>query len=110
VYQQQEGRGIGILNKIRAYALQMKAPIPWKPMNFLILAVDARDYGSAPRFSMIWPLSGTRRFQQSIQLPRAADARLKVVERSPIQVDSTKSAAKYLRRSEKRWATCSMSS
>jgi GTP cyclohydrolase II len=49
VYMKQEGRGIGLLNKIKAYQLQDLGLDTIEANQFLDLPVDARDYKVAAR-------------------------------------------------------------
>ncbi len=98
VYQQQEGRGIGILNKIRAYALQDEGADTVEANQLLGLAVDAREYQQCAEILFDLGLCQVRVISNNpLKLQALADAGLKIVERVSIQVESTKSAAKYLR-------------
>ncbi len=45
LYMQQEGRGIGLLNKLKAYELQEKGMDTYEANLHLGLPMDARDYG-----------------------------------------------------------------
>lgn len=45
LYMQQEGRGIGLLNKLKAYQLQEKGYDTYEANVELGLPMDARDYG-----------------------------------------------------------------
>src|SRR5882672_4859243 len=98
VYQQQEGRGIGILNKIRAYALQDDGADTVEANELLGLAVDAREYRQCAEILYHLGLCQVRVISNNpLKLQALADAGLKIVERVSIQVDSTISAARYLR-------------
>lgn len=98
VYQQQEGRGIGILNKIRAYALQDEGADTVEANELLGLAVDSREYRQCAEILYDLGLCHVRVISNNpLKLRALEEAGLKIVERVSIQVDSQESAAKYLR-------------
>jgi 3,4-dihydroxy 2-butanone 4-phosphate synthase / GTP cyclohydrolase II len=98
VYQQQEGRGIGIVNKIRAYALQDEGADTVEANERLGLAVDSREYRQCAEVLFDLGLCKVRVISNNpLKLRALEDAGLNIVERVSIQVDSQKSAARYLR-------------
>jgi 3,4-dihydroxy 2-butanone 4-phosphate synthase/GTP cyclohydrolase II len=98
VYQQQEGRGIGILNKIRAYALQDEGADTVEANEQLGLAVDLRDYRQCAEILFDLGLCHVRVISNNpLKLRALEEAGLKIVERVSIQVESGEKAAGYLR-------------
>jgi len=98
VYQQQEGRGIGIINKIRAYALQDKGADTVEANEKLGFAVDARQYQQCAEILFDLGLCKVRVISNNPEKLRALeDAGLEIVERVPIEVESEQPAAHYLR-------------
>ena len=98
VYQQQEGRGIGILNKIRAYALQDEGADTVEANEQLGLAVDLRDYRQCAEILFDLGLCKVKVISNNpLKLQALEEAGLKIVERVSIEVDSTENAADYLR-------------
>ena len=98
VYQQQEGRGIGILNKIRAYALQDEGADTVEANERLGLAVDSREYRQCAEVLFDLGLCKVRVISNNpLKLQALEEAGLKIVERVSIQVDSAESAEQYLR-------------
>jgi len=98
VYQQQEGRGIGILNKIRAYALQDQGADTVEANERLGLAVDLRDYKQCAEILFDLGLCKVRVVSNNpLKLQALEQAGLKIVDRVSIEVDSTENAAHYLR-------------
>src|SRR5881394_3291514 len=98
VYQQQEGRGIGILNKIRAYALQDQGADTVEANVRLGLAVDLREYRQCAEILYDLGLCHVRVISNNpLKIQALEEAGLQIVERVSIQVDSQESAAKYLR-------------
>ncbi len=98
VYQQQEGRGIGIINKIRAYDLQDQGADTVEANQELGFAVDARDYQQCAEIFFDLGLCKVRVISNNPdKLTALAKAGLKVVERVPIEVESEQPAAHYLK-------------
>jgi len=98
VYQQQEGRGIGILNKIRAYALQDEGADTVEANERLGFAVDSRDYRQCAEILFDLGLCKVRVISNNPDKLRALeDAGLRVVERIPIEITTNQPAAHYLR-------------
>lgn len=98
VYQQQEGRGIGIVNKIRAYALQDRGADTVEANEQLGLAVDLRDYRQCAEILFDLGLCRVKVISNNpLKLQALEEAGLKIVERVSIEVDATEDAAGYLR-------------
>ena len=98
VYQQQEGRGIGIINKIRAYALQDEGADTVEANEKLGFEVDARNYQQCAEILFDLGLCKVRVISNNPDKLRALEeAGLKIVERVPIEVDSQEPAAHYLK-------------
>ena len=98
VYQLQEGRGIGILNKIRAYALQDKGADTVEANEQLGLAVDLRDYKQCAEILFDLGLCQVRVISNNpLKLRVLEEAGLTIVERVSIQVEEPEKAGGYLR-------------
>lgn len=98
VYQQQEGRGIGILNKIRAYALQDDGADTVEANEKLGFLIDARNYRQCAEILFELGLCRVRVMTNNPDKIQALkDAGLVVVERIPIEVEAEEPAAHYLR-------------
>lgn len=98
VYQQQEGRGIGIINKIRAYALQDKGADTVEANEQLGLAVDLREYKQCGEVLFDLGLCQVRVISNNpLKLRALEDAGLRIVDRVSIQVEQPEKAGAYLR-------------
>ena len=98
VYQQQEGRGIGILNKIRAYALQDEGADTVEANEWLDLPVDSRDYRQCAEVLFDLGLCKVKVISNNPgKLKALEEAGLEIVERVSIEVESADPAARYLR-------------
>ena len=98
VYQQQEGRGIGIINKIRAYALQDEGADTVEANEELGFAADARDYRQCAEILFDLGLCKVKVISNNPdKLAALKNAGLRIVERIPIEVDAGQPAAHYMR-------------
>jgi len=98
VYQQQEGRGIGIINKIRAYALQDEGADTVEANEKLGFAIDLRDYRQCAEILFDLGLCEVRVISNNPDKIKALeDAGLRVIDRIPLEVESEPPAAHYLR-------------
>ena len=103
VYQQQEGRGIGIINKIRAYALQDEGADTVEANEKLGFAVDARVYQQCAEILFDLGLCKVKVISNNPDKLKALEqAGLTIVERIPIEVDTDPPAAHYLRTKKKK--------
>jgi 3,4-dihydroxy 2-butanone 4-phosphate synthase / GTP cyclohydrolase II len=97
LYMRQEGRGIGLLNKLKAYHLQDGGMDTVEANEALGFAPDLRDYGIGAE---ILADIGARELKLMTNNPRKLSGiygfGLKVVERIPIEMDQTKENQFYL--------------
>lgn len=98
LYMRQEGRGIGLMNKLRAYKLQEEGYDTVEANEQLGFAPDLRDYGIG---AQILKDLGVRKMRLLTNNPRKITGLkgydLEVVERIPIQLPSKKENERYLK-------------
>jgi GTP cyclohydrolase II len=98
VYQQQEGRGIGIINKIRAYALQDEGADTIEANERLGFAADMRSYEQCAEILLDLGLRSVRVMSDNPAKIRAIrHAGLHVVERVQLEVEPHDFFAGYLK-------------
>jgi 3,4-dihydroxy 2-butanone 4-phosphate synthase/GTP cyclohydrolase II len=98
VYQLQEGRGIGIINKIRAYALQDEGADTVEANEQLGLGVDLREYRQCAEVLFDLGLCKVRLMSNNpLKLRAMEEAGLRVVERVALEVEPSDAALHYLR-------------
>src|SRR5690606_19501126 len=97
VYLRQEGRGIGLANKIRAYALQAQGADTVDAHRALGLPADARTYGAATAILAHLGVRTVRLLTNNPDKVAALEADgIEVVERVPSLVPTNPLSADYL--------------
>ena len=97
LYLRQEGRGIGLVNKIRAYSLQDTGLDTVDANLALGLPVDAREYGSAAAILQHLGLRQVRLLTNNPAKLRALELHgIAVVERVPIEIRPNSANQQYL--------------
>jgi GTP cyclohydrolase II len=98
IYEMQEGRGIGLLNKLRAYELQDQGADTVEANQQLGFASDLRDYDLPGAILRYFGLKQIRLLSNNPEKVEAAErAGVKVVERVPCVAASVETRAAYLR-------------
>ncbi len=97
IYENKEGRGIGLVNKIRAYELQDQGADTVEANEQLGFLADLRDYELPGEILRLLDVAAVRLLSNNPEKIQALErAGVRVAERVPCQPDSVESAARYL--------------
>ncbi len=97
IYLRQEGRGIGIINKLKAYQLQDKGADTIEANELLGLPVDNREYDSAIEIIQQLGITNVRLLTNNpLKVEAFAKTSVKVVERVGLEIAKRPENERYL--------------
>jgi GTP cyclohydrolase II len=98
IYEHQEGRGIGLLNKLRAYELQDGGLDTVEANERLGFEADLRDYALPAAILQYFGVKEVRLLSNNPDKVAALEsAGIRVVERAPLVVPPLETTAEYLK-------------
>lgn len=98
LYMRQEGRGIGLMNKLKAYKLQDEGKDTVEANEALGFHADVRDYSLAAQILLDLGVKKVKLLTNNPQkIVGIKGFGIEVVERIPIEAKATKTNEKYLR-------------
>jgi len=101
LYMRQEGRGIGLINKLKAYVLQEQGLDTVDANLKLGFAPDLRDYGIGAQILKDLGITQMRLLTNNPRKIKGLEGYgLEVVERVPIQMEANEDNSRYLRTKE----------
>jgi len=97
IYEMKEGRGIGIINKLRAYQLQDEGADTVEANEALGLAVDSRDYRLPAEICRYFGIQAVRLMSNNpAKIAALEEAGVKVAERVPTIAEGSIHSKIYL--------------
>lgn len=97
IYLRQEGRGIGLFNKIKAYQLQDKGMDTAEANLHLGFPVDSRDYTMASQILRYFEIENVKLLTNNpLKLAALKKLGMKTVEREALEINANHKNAQYL--------------